>query len=242
MSGDRFQDKTAVVTGGVSGIGRAVALRLAEEGASVIVTGLTDEEVNGFSAPLDSIQARQLDVTDIESIRRLTDGLESLHVLVNAAGIIQRGGKEFDLEGFAAVVDVNLHGTMRMCVACHDPLLKVRGCVINVGSLFSSFGAAHAPAYSASKGAVVQLTKSLAAAWASEGIRVNAVAPGWIRTAFTEPVSQSNSRSQAILDRTPLGRWGQPEDVAGPVLFLASNEAEFVTGSVIPVDGGYSVV
>lgn len=242
MSGDRFLGKTALVTGGVSGIGRAIALRFAEEGADVTVTGVTDEEVNRFSSPHTSVAARRLDVTEPHSIQELTDHLGSLHVLVNAAGIIRRGGKEFDLEDFAAVVDVNLHGTMRMCVACHDALSRGKGSVINVGSLFSSLGAAHAPAYSASKGAVVQLTKSLAAAWAPEGIRVNAVAPGWIKTAFTEAVSQSSSRSQAILDRTPLGRWGRPEDVAGPALFLASEEAGFVTGSVIPVDGGYSVV
>ena len=146
------------------------------------------------------------------------------------------------MEGFSEVLAVNLHGTMRMCLACRESLVRSQGCVVNVGSLFSSLGAPHAPAYSASKGAVVQLTKSLAAAWAVDGVRVNAVAPGWIKTAFTQAVAASEDRSQAIVDRTPLGRWGAPDDVAGPVLFLASEEARFVTGAVIPVDGGYSVV
>ena len=248
MSSGRFQGKVALVTGGVSGIGQAVAVRLAQEGAAVTVTGLTGAEVQAFESTKTAgstetmIRATTLDVRDSSSIAAVVQGFDTLHVLVNAAGIIQREGKEFEPESFASVVDVNLNGTMRMCVACRELLATGKGAVINVGSLFSHFGAAHAPAYSASKGAVVQLTKSLAAAWAEDGIRVNAVAPGWIKTAFTEPVYETPERSHAIMNRTPLGRWGEPADVAGPVLFLASSDAAFVTGSVISVDGGYSVV
>ncbi len=239
---NRFQNKTVLVTGGVSGIGRAIAVRFAEEGAHVTVTGLTDTEVQKFSEQGKEIHAVKLDVRDSLLVDEVTTSIGPLDVLANTAGTIQRGGKEFELEHFSTVVDVNLHGTMRMCVACQVGLKQKAGNVINIGSLFSSFGAAHAPAYSASKGAVVQLTKSLAAAWAVDGIRVNAVAPGWIETAFTQPVSEDASRSDGILARTPLGRWGTPEDVAGPVLFLASDDAQYVTGSVIPVDGGYSIV
>ena len=239
---NRFQNKSILVTGGVSGIGRAIAIRFAEEGAHVTVTGLTDTEVQNFLEQSKEIHAVKLDVRDSLLVDEVTKRIGSLDVLVNTAGTIQRGGKEFELEHFSTVLDVNLHGTMRMCVACQAGLKQKAGNVINIGSLFSSFGAAHAPAYSASKGAVVQLTKSLAAAWAVDGIRVNAVAPGWIETAFTQPVSEDVLRSDGILARTPLGRWGTPEDVAGPVLFLASDDAQFITGSVIPVDGGYSIV
>ncbi len=240
--GDRFMDRSVLVTGGVSGIGRAIAFRFASEGARVTVTGLSDEDVESFRSESPKIRAVRLDVTDSDSIDSLVGSEGELDVLVNTAGTIQRDGREFSLDGFTAVVDVNLNGTMRMCMAFRESLKRSRGSVINIGSLFSTFGAPHAPAYSASKGAVVQLTKSLAAAWAPDGIRVNAIAPGWIETAFTQPVSEDGVRSDRIVERTPLGRWGTPEDVAGPVLFLASDDARFVTGSVIPVDGGYSVV
>ena len=238
----RFLGQKVLVTGGVSGIGRAVALGLASEGAEVVVTGLTAGEVESFACEDPLVSARRLDVGCGESISELVGDIERLDVLFNGAGTIRRNGQEFDAADFASVVDVNLNGTMRMCLAVHDALAATKGAIINVASLFSTFGAPHAPAYSASKGGVVQLTKSLAAAWASDGIRVNAVAPGWIKTPFTGPVSGSESRSEDIVRRTPMGRWGLPEDVVGPVLFLASADAAFVTGAVLPVDGGYSVV
>jgi NAD(P)-dependent dehydrogenase (short-subunit alcohol dehydrogenase family) len=137
------------------------------------------------------------------------------------------------------VLDVNLTGTMRMCLAAREKLATAQGAVVNTGSMFSFFGAAHAPAYAASKGGVAQLTKSLAAAWAPQGIRVNAVAPGWIATELTRPAVEDQLRSGAILGRTPMARWGEPEDVAGAALFLLSDAARFVTGVVLPVDGGY---
>jgi NAD(P)-dependent dehydrogenase (short-subunit alcohol dehydrogenase family) len=161
-------------------------------------------------------------------------------VLVNAAGCILRGGREFDPEGFAEVVDVNLAGTMRVCTAARELLFGSRGCVINLASMLSFFGSGYVPGYSASKGGVVQLTKSLAIAWAPQGVRVNAIAPGWIETPMTAPLVADPARRDAIIARTPLGRWGQPADVAGAALFLASPAAAFITGIVLPVDGGYS--
>lgn len=241
MKGE-FGGKCVLVVGGTSGIGLAAANRFRREGATVTVTGATQEEVVSCREGNAELAVECFDVTQDEEVERVVARLPGLDVLVNCAGIIRRGGAEYSMDGFSEVLAVNLHGTMRVCLACREALVRSRGCVVNVGSLFSTLAAPHAPAYSASKGAVVQLTKSLAAAWAVDGVRVNAVAPGWIKTAFTEPVAASEDRSQAIVDRTPLGRWGAPDDVAGPVLFLASEEARFVTGAVIPVDGGYSIV
>ena len=128
-----------------------------------------------------------------------------------------------------------------MAVACRAALAKARGAIVNIASMHAIFGAPLSPAYAASKAGVVQLTKSLAVAWAEDGIRVNAIAPGWIETPMTVPARSDAARNRAILERTPLGRWGTPDDIVGPALFLASDAARFITGAVLPVDGGYSV-
>jgi NAD(P)-dependent dehydrogenase (short-subunit alcohol dehydrogenase family) len=161
-------------------------------------------------------------------------------VVVNCAGVIRRGA-EHDVAVFADTLDINLTGTMRVCTAAR-PALKARaGCIVNTASMLSFFGGGLVPGYSASKGGVAQLTKSLAIAYAADRIRVNAVAPGWIATPLTQTLQDDPARSGPILARTPLGRWGTPDDVAGPVLFLASAAARFVTGVVLPVDGGYLI-
>jgi NAD(P)-dependent dehydrogenase (short-subunit alcohol dehydrogenase family) len=170
----------------------------------------------------------------------LAGGLSRLDILVNAAGIIRRSA-EYDLETFAQVVDVNLTGTMRLCSACRPLLAEGGGAIVNVASMLTFFGAGLAPAYSASKGGIAQLTKSLAIAWAAEGIRVNAIAPGWIATPLTQALQDDPARSEAILSRTPMKRWGTPGDLAGSVIFLCSPAAAFVTGVVLPVDGGYLI-
>lgn len=143
---------------------------------------------------------------------------------------------------FAAVLDVNLTGTMRMCQACYPRLKETRGCILNIASMLSIFGSGRVPAYSSSKGGVVQLTKSLAIAWASDGVRVNALAPGWIATNLTAPLVESAAFRETIIARTPLGRWGDPSDVAPAAVFLCSSQASFITGTVLTVDGGYSAV
>ncbi len=179
----------------------------------------------------------RLDVAD-EAAAGVFAGLERLDILVNAAGIIRRAA-EYDLGVFQLVLDVNLMGTMRLCTAARPLLGRQGGAIVNIASMLSFFGAGLAPAYSASKGAVAQLTKSLAIGWAADGIRVNAVAPGWIATDLTRVLQEDEARSAAILSRTPLGRWGTPADVAGAVVFLCSDAAAFITGAVLPVDGGY---
>jgi NAD(P)-dependent dehydrogenase (short-subunit alcohol dehydrogenase family) len=232
--------RQVLVTGGTSGIGWAIAQAFAREGSRVIVTGKTAEEA-ARTPQIAALVARQLDVTRSAEIAAVIAEFQSLDVLVNAAGTIVRNGREHDPEVFASVVDVNLNGAMRVCAAARPLLAKTRGCVINVASMLSFFGSGYAPAYSASKGGIAQLTKSLAIAWAADGIRVNAIAPGWIETAMTEPLTADPARRDAIVARTPMGRWGQPADVAGAALFLASPAAAFITGVILPVDGGYSI-
>jgi NAD(P)-dependent dehydrogenase (short-subunit alcohol dehydrogenase family) len=230
--------KSVLVTGGTSGIGAAVASHFFDAGCKVIAAGLPDEKPS--STLNNEITVASLNVSDPASIERLVAGMDELDVLVNAAGIIRRSA-EFELEQFETVVDVNLVGSMRMCTACKALLLKQGGAVVNVASMYSFFGAGLAPAYSASKGGVAQLTKSLAVAWAPDNIRVNAIAPGWIVTPLTQALRDDPARNTAVIDRTPLKRWGQPDDVAGAVIFLCSPAAAFITGVILPVDGGYLI-
>ncbi|MEJ1162002.1 SDR family NAD(P)-dependent oxidoreductase [Prosthecomicrobium sp. N25] len=233
--------RSALVTGGTRGIGEGIVRALAADGWRVVACGLTEAEIAAFR-PDPAVETRRLDVTDQASAEAALAGLERLDLLVNCAGIIQRGGREFDIDGFRNTLEVNLVGTMRMCLAARPLLAAARGSIVNTASMLSFQGSPFVPGYSASKGGVAQLTRSLAAAWAAEGIRVNAVAPGWIETDLTRPLVEDPARSAPILARTPLGRWGRPDDLGGVVVFLASDAARFITGTVLPVDGGYLAV
>ena len=239
---DIFSGKVALVAGGTSGIGAAIGNLLARLGARVTVTGASAGETDaarraaGFAAE----NAVTLDVRDSGAVAACMATQPRLDILVNCVGTIKRDA-EHDPEVFADIVDVNLIGTMRLCAAARSALARTRGCIVNTASMFSFFGGGHAPGYTASKGGVAQLTKALAVAYATDRIRVNAVAPGWIATAMTESVRKAAQKSAAILARTPLGRWGEPEDVADVVAFLCSPAAAFMTGAIVPVDGGYLV-
>ena len=230
------------ITGGTSGIGAAIARAFIATGANVTATGATAAEVRAAQAhgPNAGIAFETLDVRDGDAVKARLGQYAGLDVLVNCAGIIQRQ-VELEPEAFARTVDINLNGTMRTCAAAREALKARSGCIVNTASMLSFFGGGLVPGYSASKGGVAQLTKSLAIAYAPDHIRVNAVAPGWIATPLTQALQADPARSGPILARTPLARWGKPEDVADPVVFLASEAARFITGVVLPVDGGYLI-
>jgi NAD(P)-dependent dehydrogenase (short-subunit alcohol dehydrogenase family) len=234
--------RRVLVSGGSSGIGAAIARAFAAEGAEVHATGASEAEAQAAAArpEMAGIRCTALDVRDAAAVAAWVSALGELDVVVNCAGIIRRGA-ELEPEAFDQVVDINLNGTMRVCAAARAGLKARRGCIVNTASMLSFFGGGLVPGYSASKGGVAQLTKSLAIAYAADAIRVNAVAPGWIATHLTQGLQDDAARSAQILARTPLGRWGTPQDIAGPVLFLASPAARFVTGVVLPVDGGYLI-
>jgi NAD(P)-dependent dehydrogenase (short-subunit alcohol dehydrogenase family) len=235
-----FEGQAVLVTGGTSGIGLACAQTFRDLGAEVTATGATEAE-RGRASDEDSnagISFAVLDVRDAAAIDNLLKPMDRLHALINAAGVIRRD-VEHEPDVFADVIDINLNGTMRVCSAARSKLREAQGSVVNVASMLTFFGGPRVPAYSASKGGIGQLTKSLAAAWAADGIRVNAVAPGWIATPLTQALQDDPERSRPILSRTPMGRWGTPEEVAGGVVFLTSPAARFVTGAILAIDGGY---
>lgn len=238
-----FTGRAALVTGGVSGIGAAASIAFARAGAHVVACGLTDEELAAARARPEfaRIDIRRLDVTDGDAVKALVGSLDTLDFVVNSAGLIRRQ-QEHEPEAFEHVIDVNLNGGMRVTAAARPLLAKSRGAVVFIASVMSFFGGPLQPAYSSSKGAVRNLTMSLGAAYAADGIRVNAVAPGWVITNLSKGARENPERNAQILSRIPMGRWADPAEIADPILFLCSDAARYMTGTVMLVDGGYTSV
>jgi 2-deoxy-D-gluconate 3-dehydrogenase len=239
--------KVALVTGGNGGIGLGMAKGLAEAGASVMVAGRDAEknrravEVLGSKADAIAVDMAQ-EGGAAAAVAAAVQKFGSLDIVVNNAGTnIRKSPQDYSLEEWHRVLNINLTSLFTCCQAAY-PHLRVRGGkIINIGSMMSIFGASFAAPYGASKGGVVQLTKSLAAAWANENIQVNAVLPGWIDTDLSKGArEQVKGLHEKVLARTPAGRWGVPDDMAGIAVFLASPASDFITGTAIPVDGGYA--
>ncbi len=233
-----FSGASVLVVGASrAGIGAAIARAFQAAGAEVAITGVESEPA---AEDRHRFTYHQLDVTNLEAVRALSASQKELSVLVNCAAITSRG-EEMAPAFFQKVVDVNLFGTFRTAEAFYPQLKVKRGVLINIASMYAQFGSPRNPAYGASKAAVQQLTKSLAIAWAPDGIRVNAVAPGFIVTEQSAKSRNDPKHVAAVNLRTPIGRWGEPDDIAAPVLFLASSAAAFITGTCLAIDGGYSV-
>lgn len=234
-----------LAVGGAGGIGAAISRSFLDAGCRVIATGLDDEALDSSDLAglrSDNLTLATLDVTDNAQIARFIEslGIDSLGTLVNCAGILARF-KEFEIDTFEKVLNVNLTGTFRMCSAC-KPLLAAHpggGGIVNIASMNSFAALPWIPAYCASKGGVVMLTKSLALAWADDGIRVNAVAPGYVETPINADGRSDTAHYERIRARIPQGRWAQPDDIAGAAVFLATPAASYITGTVLGVDGGF---
>ena len=243
-----LEGKAALVTGGNGGIGLGMAQALARAGAAVAVAG-RNEEKNAKAAQSLGKKAIAIpvDVRDETSCRSMVadaaERLGRLDIVVNNAGInVRKAPQDYALDEWRLVLDTNLTSAFVVSQAAYPHLKRAGGGkIVNIGSMMSLFGASFAAPYGASKGGIVQLTRSLACAWAKDNIQVNAVLPGWIDTALTRQARKDVAGlHERVLARTPAGRWGTPEDLAGVGLFLCSAASDFVTGTAIPVDGGYS--
>jgi len=241
----------AIITGGNGGIGRSIAIGLAEAGASVAIFGRNEEkniktlsELKKIGIPSMAVQVDITNRSELEpAIKKVENELGSISILVNNAGIVSLSGGVLNEteEDWDGVIETQLNAVFLLSKLVGKSMVeKKRGKIINIGSMYSFFGSGLIPSYSAAKGAVIQLTKSMAVELAPYNVQVNAIAPGWFETDMTAPVKTMPLNDEIIM-RTPAGRWGQPEELAGTAVFLASKASDFVTGETIRVDGGYAI-
>ena len=242
-----LKGKVAIVTGGNGGIGLGMARGLAAAGARVVVAGRNAQKSAAAARELGGV-ALEVDVLRESDCKRLiketSRQLGRVDILVNNAGInIRKQPQEYSLDEWRQVIDTNLTSAFACSQAAYAEMKKAgAGKIINIGSMMSIFGASFTTPYAASKGGIVQMTRGMACAWAKDNIQVNAVLPGWIDTDLTKRArEQVAGLHERVLARTPAGRWGDPADFAGIAVFLASPASDFLTGTAIPVDGGYSV-
>jgi NAD(P)-dependent dehydrogenase (short-subunit alcohol dehydrogenase family) len=229
----------AAVIGGAGDIGAAISNLFCDLGATVTATAVDEAAISASQLrPRAGLTIKPLDVTDDAAVEAFAKGHRRVDALINCAGILARD-KEFEIATFMKVLDVNLTGTFRTCMAFRTALAQTKGAIVNIASMNATLALPRIPAYCASKGGVVMLTKALALAWASEGIRVNAVAPGYIETSINEAGRQDQAHYDRIAERTAFKRWGQPDDVAGAVVFLCMPASSYATGTVVAVDGGF---
>ncbi|TCQ08817.1 NAD(P)-dependent dehydrogenase (short-subunit alcohol dehydrogenase family) [Rhizobium sp. PP-F2F-G36] len=234
---DLFKEKTVVVIGGTSGIGAAAAAAFAELGAEVHVAGLNADSPEVPAGP--RVSMTELDVRNGTALAALLDPLPRIDVLINCAGV-SRDRNEWNPETFADVMSINFFPVMEASRLAR-PKMGSGSAIVNIASMYATFGAADRPAYASSKGAIVQLTKSLAQEYAPE-VRVNAVAPGWIVTPLSKGLFANEAASGPIMARIPFARWGEAREIADAIVYLASPAASYVTGIVLPIDGGYLTV
>jgi 2-deoxy-D-gluconate 3-dehydrogenase len=244
----RLEGKTALVTGAASGLGAAIAIALAEAGASVACHGNrrpADATTEKIRATGKSAQSFSADLSHADGAEKLfttvVNAVGAPDILVNNAGMIYRNAAEaYEADAWNMVLQVNLTSVFRLSqLAGAEMLKRGQGKIINIASLLSFQGGIRVPAYAASKGGVAQLTKALANEWAGRGVQVNAIAPGYFRTENTTALQNDETRNRQILERIPAGRWGDPEDLAGAAVFLASPASDYVNGEVLVVDGGW---
>jgi 2-dehydro-3-deoxy-D-gluconate 5-dehydrogenase len=241
----RLDKKIALVTGSASGLGAAIAIALSQAGATVACHGNRRAATATAEAIGEMAAAFQADLSSTSGAEKLFSDVKAtfgrVDILVNNAGTISRGAAEdVSLEDWQQVLQVNLTSVFQLSqLAARDMIPRGKGKIVNIASLLSFQGGIRVPAYTASKGGVAQLTKALANEWAPKGIQVNAIAPGYFATTNTEALQADETRNRQILERIPAGRWGQPEDLGGAALFLASAASDYVTGTVITVDGGW---
>jgi NAD(P)-dependent dehydrogenase (short-subunit alcohol dehydrogenase family) len=229
----------AVVIGGAGDIGASIANLFCDLGATVSATGVDANAIaRSQLRPRENLKVRELDVTDDAAVCAFAAQHSRVDALINCAGILARD-KEFEIETFQKVLDVNLTGTFRTCMAFQPQLAQSKGSIVNIASMNATLALPRIPAYCASKGGVVMLTKSLALAWAEQDIRVNAVAPGYIETSINAAGRTDEIHYRRIADRTAFRRWGQPDEVAGAVAFLCMPASRYATGTVVAVDGGF---
>lgn len=244
-----LRGKIAVVTGASRGLGRSMAIGLAEAGADIVVVASsavnaaeTVKEIESLGRRAVAVGCRQDDPISVDAaIESAIAAYERVDILVNNAGTIRRApAEDYSDEDWLAVIDTNLNGVFRLCRGIGKHMLdRGSGKIINIASLLSFSGGITVPAYAASKGGVMQLTKALANEWAARGIHVNAIAPGYFATDNTAALRENAARNKEIQARIPVGRWGEPNDLKGAVVFLASSASDYVNGHILTVDGGW---